>query len=126
MVYRKWLALAALLLPLSGCTTPITMLTPQSQPRNAAGLYPVEISWDNHRQNLRKESIHPSVLIGIESYPMRPIPAVRNRWETLVPVPANVNSIGYRVRIDYQYDAFPASRSNAEFSPNYLLNIVGS
>jgi hypothetical protein len=62
-------ALTALLLPLliTGCTTSITNLTPQVASRNPNNTYPVEAAFNSTEQNLRWDTIQPSVVIGGDS-----------------------------------------------------------
>jgi hypothetical protein len=118
-----WLVLA---LALSGCSTPtITNLTPSRLPRNASGLYPFEVAWDSSQQSLRKESIRPYVVVGLEPpYPMQPAPILKNRWETLVPIPAGQKFIHYQYKFDYDYNSIPVRRSNSKLSAPYQLEII--
>ena len=118
------LLLAPLLL--AGCATPtnITNLTPRTSVRNADGLYPVEVEWKSRQQTMRRESIKPSVMVGNDFYPMRPAPVVKNRWETLVPVPADKEFVHYRFKFDYEYNSIPVPRSDSLLSPSYQLRIV--
>ena len=87
---RKFALLAAVLgLVLAGCaTSTITNLTTTRQPRNPSGLYPIEFVWDSNQATVIDSTIKPSVVIGFEFYPMRPALGIVNRWETVVPVPA--------------------------------------
>ena len=114
-----------LLVPLLfvGCST-ITNLTPSQQPRNSTGLYPVEVKWDSRQQSIRQQSLEPSVMIGHESYSMRKTPLMKNRWETLIPVPADKNEVNYRFKFDYEYNAIPQPRPDSRLSPEYKLRIV--
>jgi hypothetical protein len=105
-----------------GCST-ITNLTPAHQPRNATGLYPIEAKWDSRQQSIRPQSFKPSVLVGLESYPMRKTPLMKNRWETLVPVPADKNVINYRFKFDFEYNAIPQPRPDSILSREYQLEI---
>jgi hypothetical protein len=108
----------------SACTSSrITNLTPAAQTRNSSGLYPVEAAWESNQQSLRPESIKPSVLIGLETYPMTQTPIVKNRWETVIPVPADKDSIRYRFKFDYDYNGVPAVRKQSVLSQEYKLEI---
>lgn len=120
---KKFLLLLLTPLLFAGCST-ITNLTPSQQPRNAAGLYPVEVKWDSRQQTIRPQSIEPSVLVGHDSYPMRKTPMMKNRWETLVPIPANQDEINYRFKFDYEYNAVPQPRPDSRLSPQHKLRIV--
>jgi hypothetical protein len=121
---KLWpVALVALLL--AGCTsTTITNLTPSRLPRNANGLYPFQAAWKSNQQSLRQESIKPYVVIGLDSYPMQPTPLVKNRWETLVPVPADKTVVNYRFKFDYEYNSIPIPRPNSKLSTPYQLQVL--
>ena len=121
---KKFLLLSLLPLLLAGCATTITNLTPSQQPRNATGLYPVEAAWESRQQSIRPDSFKPSVMVGLESYPMRKTRLMKNRWETLVPVPPNKNAINYRFKFDFEYNAIPQPRPNSKLSREYRLEIL--
>ena len=123
---NQFFALLLAPLLLAGCATPtnITNLTPRTSVRNADGLYPVEVEWKSRQQTMRRESIKPSVMVGNDFYPMRPAPVVKNRWETLVPVPADKEIVHYRFKFDYEYNSIPVPRSDSLLSPSYQLRIV--
>lgn len=108
---------------LTACSS-ITNLTPSRQARNAAGLYPVEVAWQTREQAIRPASVTPLVLVGLESYAMKPTPLVSNRWETLIPVPLDKNAVRYRFKVDYEVNAIPARRKNSLLSPEYKLEII--
>jgi hypothetical protein len=120
---KKFILLLLTPLLFTGCST-VTNLTPSQQPRNATGLYPVEAKWDSRQQSIRPQSIKPSVMVGLQSYPMQKTPLIKNRWETLVPVPADKNSITYRFKFDYEYNAIPQPRPDSRLSREYELQIV--
>ena len=119
---RIWLLL---LIPLfvSGCSS-ITNLTPSKLPRNPNGLYPFEVAWQSEQQSLRKESIRAFVIMDFESYPMQPTQVVKNRWETLVPIPAGKRSASYRYKFDYEYNSIPVPQTESMLSPPYQLEIT--
>lgn len=121
---KLWpVALASLLL--AGCTsTTITNLTPSRLPRNANGLYPFQAAWKSNQQSVRPESIKPYVMIGLDSYPMQPTPLVKNRWETLVPIPADKTVVNYRFKFDYDYNSIPVPRPNSKLSTPYQLQVL--
>lgn len=115
----------ALPLLLTGCaTSSITNLTPAQEPRNANGLYPVEAVWQSSQQSVVTDSIKPYVVVGLEAYPMRPTPLLKNRWETLVPIPADKDHIYYQFKFDYEYKGMPARRPDSVLSPEQRLDIV--
>ena len=117
------LPLATLVL-LTGCTGTLTNLSANYQIRRADGLYPVAVMFDTRQQSLRWETLKPSVVSGREVYPMRPMPLMSNRWETLLPVPAGVNEIKYRYKIDWQYNAIPDPRTDSMLSKPQTLRIL--
>jgi hypothetical protein len=118
-----WLAIALSSLLATGCTS-ITNLTASKQARNASGLYPVEVAWASREQSIRPESLTPTVVVGMQSYPMKATPLVHNRWETLIPIPSDKQFVHYKVKFDYQYNAIPAPRKNSKLSPQYRLTIA--
>ena len=120
---RKFFPLVLLPLLFTGCSS-ITNLTPLQQTRNATGLYTVEVALASRQQTLRWDSIKPSVVVGVDFYPMRPTPLMKNRWETLVPVPASTNVAYYKFKFDYQYNSFPGPRNDSKLSGEYKLTIL--
>ena len=86
MIMKKFLPLLPVLL-LAGCSTTATFtrMTPSQQPRNTDNLYPVEVAFNSQQQSIRWDSIQPHVLVSGQSFPLRPVPVVKNRWEGLLP-----------------------------------------
>ncbi|HTX21303.1 MAG TPA: hypothetical protein VMD27_05555 [Candidatus Aquilonibacter sp.] len=124
MNWKKFLPLLPVLL-LTGCATTFTRLTPLEQPRNANNLYPVEVEFNSDQQSLRWDSIKPYVLVGSESYPLRQVPMMDNRWEGYVPVPQGTNEIAFRFKFDYLYNNMGTEpKPNSAYSPLYHLEIV--
>ena len=120
-------ALAVFLAPLllAGCTSTPTNLAPQQQVRNPNNLYPVEVAFSSRQQSLRWESIQASVVVGTDSYPMRPTLLMTNRWEGLMPVPPGTKVVQYRYKFDFQYNAFGSPpRSDSALSPKQTLRIL--
>ena len=102
-----------------------TRLTPLQQTRNASNLYPVEVAFNSQQQSLRWETIQPYVLANGALYPMHPVQKMQNRWEGFVPVQPGVNSVDYRFKFDYKYNAVgSAPKPASAVSPLYKLNIV--
>ena len=124
IMWKKFLPVLSVLL-LTACAGMFTRLTPLQQSRTASNLYPVEVAFNSQQQSLRWETIQPYVLVNGELYPLRPVPLVKNRWEGFVPVPPGVNSVDYRFKFDYKYNAVgSAPKSTSTVSPIYKLNIV--
>ena len=100
---RIWKAILFCLLPLAiaGCSTTITNLTPRNFSRNAENMYPVEVVFESNVRAIHDDTIKPYVQIGDDNYLMRRTRVVRDRWETLVPIPADRSVVNYRIKIDY-------------------------
>lgn len=122
-ILKKYLVLVLLPLVLAGCQTSVTNLSPQQTWRNASGQYELSVKWESSQQTIRKETIQPFVMIGTELYPMQPTPKVKNRWDTLVPVPADKDILNYRYKFMYEYNAFGPARSNSVLSRSYQLKV---
>jgi hypothetical protein len=123
--YLRPLVLFTLPLLLVGCaSSSITNLTPGQQARTQTGLYPVEAVWKSSQKSVVKDSIKPFVVVGLEAYPMRPTPLINNRWETLVPIPADKQHIYYQFKFDYEFKGMPARRADSLLSPEYRLDIT--
>lgn len=123
---RKLIISAPLLLAalLAGCTGTLTNLSPAYQTRNANGLYPVAVALSTRQQSLRWDSIKPQLMVGDNAYPMRLMPYMKNRWETLVPVPADTSVIHYRYKFDFQYNAIPVPQNDSILSDEQTLRIL--
>lgn len=108
----------------AGCASTFSNLTPQSQPRNANNLYPVEVTFHSRQQSLLWESIQPTINVGTEFYPMRPTLLMTNRWEGLVPIPPGQNQVDYRYKFDFKYNAVgQMPQEDSAISPYYTLRI---
>jgi hypothetical protein len=119
-------ALPVLLLPwlLTGCTATFTNLSAKHQVRNPNNLYPVEVALNTRQQSLRWESIQPVVMVGAESYPMRPTPLMTNRWEGLIPVAAQTNVVYYHYKFDFKYNNFGGPKSDSASSHEFMLQVL--
>ncbi len=122
---KKFLPVLLLPLLLAGCATSLTNLTPLQQVRNANNLYPVEVAFDSSQQSLRWEDIRAQILVGDAAYPMRPTLLMTNRWEGLLPVPHDLNSVTYRYKLDYEHNSFGKPKAASRVSPEYTLQIRG-
>jgi hypothetical protein len=122
---RNLLAVALLGLLLAGCTsTAITNLTPARYARNENGVYTVEVELDSRQQTLRHHTITPTVVVGQNTYPMRPTLRTENRWEGTIPVPKDKNRVGYHFKFDFDYNRFGAAGRDSALSPEYELEIT--
>jgi len=118
-----WIA-AVLTVVLTGCgTSRIVNLTPTRQPRNATGLYPIEMKWDSNQQSIIDSSLKPYVVVGFDFYPMRPALNIHNRWETVIPVAPDKNTVTYRFKVDYEYRAIGKPQKSSKLSSDYRLDI---
>lgn len=121
---KKIFILLLLPLALAGCSSTITNLTPSRLARSSDGTYRVEAAWRTTEQAIRPETIKPSVIVGFESYEMRPELVVSDRWEAFVPVPADQNLLHYRFKFDFSRNTIPARVEDSKLSPGFTLKIV--
>jgi hypothetical protein len=119
-------SLLLLLAPLlfAGCTATFTNLTPLQQARNANNVYPVEVALTSRQQSLRWSSIRPQIVVGTQYYQMSPTPLMTNRWEGLVPVPANASQVHYQYKFDFEYNTMGKPKPDSALSPEYVLRVV--
>ena len=122
---KKWFSLLLLSGFLAGCASvEITNLTATQQPRNDTGQYLVEVKLDTTQQTLRPESIAPNVVVGFDSYPMKPQLKMGNRWEALIPIPRGTTVINYHFKFDYAYNKFGKPGQDSLRSSQYKLAIL--
>ncbi len=125
LILKKILPLVLLPLLFVGCgTTAITNLTPSRLPRKDNGQYPFGVEWASRQQSLIKDSIKAYVVIGLDQYPMQRTPLLTNRWETLVPIARDKDSVIYRYKFDFEYQGFPARQPDSKLSKGYQLFIL--
>jgi uncharacterized protein YceK len=119
---KKFLPLLVLPLLVAGCST-VTNLTPRAQERAENNMYPVEMKWFTSEHALKPETVRPVVIVGDETYPMKPIPVVKNRWEAFIPVAPNNKEVSYKYKIDYQISKIPTPEKVSKLSPEYKMEI---
>ena len=116
-----------LLLPLLllSCTTTstVTNLTSSRAKRSPNNLYLIEYAWSSNQQSVRADSITPYVVVGPDTYPMRKVPKMKNRWEAYVPVPPTQKSLLYHIKVDYEYNAFGKRGKDSIKTEEYKLTI---
>ena len=122
---KKWTGFCLLLSAaiFAGCVTTVTNLTSTTQHRNPNNLYLIEYQWDTTQQTVRPQSIQPFVVVGFDTYEMRPTLKLTNRWEALVPISADKSVITYRFKVDYEFARFGAPGKASKASPEYKLYI---
>lgn len=120
---KKLFSLLLLPVLLAGCTS-ITNLSPSQYPRDPSGLYRVEAAWRSNDETVRPGTFQSVVVIGFDTYPMRPVPVVLDRWEALIPVPADKNSVLYRYKFDYEVDSISQPHPDSLMSQEYTLKIT--
>jgi len=113
-----------LLALLTGCATQVTNLTPRQQTRNSNNLYPVEVAFSSKQQNIRWETIKPTVIVNGQPFEMHPVLMMTNRWEGLVPVPMGADSVRFRYRFDFDINGFGKRSAENAVSPEYTLKIL--
>jgi len=123
-ILAGWTGLAAMALLGSGCTTTITNLTPSQLPRNAQNVYQFEVAFDTKQHTVKEQTLAPSVMIGLDSYPMRPAPVLKNRWEAAVPISPTNSAVYYRYKFDYDVARIPKAKGNSKLSPTYRLELT--
>ncbi len=121
---KKSVPVLLLSLLLAGCASRLTNLSSLHQIRNSNNLYPVEVSFDSRQQTIRWQSIHSQILVGNETYDMRPTPLMTNRWEGLIPVPPGKNNVEYRYKLEYQYNRMGKPGKDSALSRKYVLQII--
>ncbi len=121
---KKFLPLLSVPLLLAGCATQLTNLTPLQQFRDTNNLYRVEVAFNSRQQTIRWKSIEPKVVVGKESYEMRPTQLMTNRWEGLIPVPVGTSAIRYHYRFDYLYNRMGNPGHDSALSQEYTLRIL--
>ena len=109
---------------LAGCSTTITNMTPTQTPRTATGMYPFGVAWDTTQQSVVDESVKAYVVVGTDLYPMQRTPLVRDRWETVVPIPPGKDILTYQYKFDFQYYSIPARKANSVLSKSYQLRLL--
>ncbi len=122
----KHLALLALA---AGCAIPsgffdhkVTNLTATRLPRNATGIYLVEMEFASNEKAILHDSIKAEVQVSGHnaSYPMKRLPKgqLTNRWEAPIgPLKPSETNVFYRIKVSWQYDAIPEPRSNSLLEP---------
>lgn len=120
---KKWIGLCLLAALLAGCATTVTNITATSQPRNPNNQYLIEFQWNTTEQSVIPDSIQPYVVTGFDTYEMRPVMRMTNRWEAYVPIPADKKVLVYSFKVEYETRAFGGAKKRAKNSEEYKLYI---
>jgi hypothetical protein len=120
----------AMALILGGCATmslnTITNLTPSRLPRKDNDQYWFSVEFDSRQRTMIRESQRTLVIVGDEVYEMNRVPLTANRWETLVPVPADQSVVNYFYRFEFDIKGIPEPRFMVVDSKPYRLTITSA
>jgi uncharacterized protein YceK len=119
---NKLCLLSLLPVLLAGCSS-ITNLTPTQYPRDPSNFYRVEAMWKSNRRVIKPDTFKPLVVVDLQTYPMRPVPLVRDRWEAYIPVPADQNVANFHYKFDFTDYAFGKPKGDSLMSTTYKLTI---
>jgi hypothetical protein len=121
---KKWISLCLLLSGfLVGCATTVTNITSTTQPRNPNNQYLIEFQWSTTDQSVIPDSVQPYVVTGFDTFEMRPVMRMTNRWEAYVPVPPDKNVLVYHFKVDYETRGFGKPVKQSRNSEEYKLYI---
>jgi hypothetical protein len=120
---KKWTGLCLLAALLIGCATTVTNITSTTQQRNPNNQYLIEFQWDTSEQAVIPDSVQPYVVTGFDTYEMRPVLRMTNRWETYIPVAPNKNVVIYSFKVEYETRAFGKPLKRSKNSQEYKLYI---
>ncbi len=114
-----WVLLAALGL---GCTgSRNTNLTPRSAAPSPDANYLFETTFQTHRRGVQPENVKAWVVVGLNLYPMQPVPNTENRFEALLPLPTDRPVLRYRYKFQFTYPGVLDNKINSTMSPEYEL-----
>jgi hypothetical protein len=121
----RWASLVLLVAFLPSCSTTslttVTNLTPTRLPRRDTGQYPFAVEFSTRQRTILRETIRAYVVVGDQRYLMERTPMLRDRYETLVPVPPTEEVVNYRYRFEYEYKAIPELKPGVFDSKGYQL-----
>jgi hypothetical protein len=116
-----WVLLAAVGL---GCTSSQnTNLTPRSATPSPEANYLFETTFRTHRRGVQPENVKAWVVMGLNLYPMQPVPNTENRFEALLPLPTDRSVLRYRYKFQFTYPGVLDNNINSTMSPEYELQV---
>ena len=119
------LSLGILLVLLAGCTSnKISNMTPKVLHRTPDGLYTFEARWDTNQRAFLDDTMKPFVVVERDFHSMQRVALTTNRWEAVVPVPADKRFLNYRFKFDYLVNGFGKKHPDSRMSPTYQVEIV--
>lgn len=105
-----------------GCTgSRNTNLTPRTAAPSAEASYLFETTFRTQRRGVNPENVKAWVVIGLNLYPMQPVPNTVNRFEALVPLPTDRPVVRYRYKFEFLYPGVLDNKVNSTMSPEYEL-----
>ena len=104
----------------------ITNLTPSQLPRKDNDQYWFSVELDSRQRTMIPESQRTLVIVGEEVYEMKRVPLTANRWETLVPVPADQSVVNYFYRFEFDIKSIPEPRFMVVDSKPFRLTITSA
>ena len=116
-----WVFLAVLGL---GCaSSQNTNLTPRSAAPTPEATYLFETTFRTHRRGVQPENVKAWVVMGLNLYPMQPVPNTENRFEALLPLPTDRPVLRYRYKFEFTYPGVLDNKANSTMSPEYELQV---
>ena len=116
-----WVLLAVLGL---GCaSSQNTNLTPRSAAPTPEATYLFETTFRTHRRGVQPEKVKAWVVMGLNLYPMQPVPNTENRFEALLPLPTDRPVLRYRYKFEFTYPGVLDNKANSTMSPEYELQV---
>ena len=107
-----------------GCTSSQnTNLTPRSATPSPEANYLFETTFRTHRRGVQPENVKAWVVMGLNLYPMQPVPNTENRFEALLPLPTDRSVLRYRYKFQFTYPGVLDNNINSTMSPEYELQV---
>jgi len=116
-----WVLLAALGL---GCTgSRNTNLSPTTAVAPTGATHLFETTCRTQRRGVSPANVKAWVVIGLNLYPMQPVPNTVDRFEALLPLPTDRSVVRYRYKFEFLYPEVRENRINSTLSPEYELRV---